>query len=124
MSCLGNLIWVIFGGLLLSVGYMIGGILLCLTIIGIPFGYQLFKIGTLALLPFGKTTIVSDNSGSILSTFMNILWIVLGGLPIALGHLALGVLFCITIIGIPFGIQHFKLMVIALLPFGRTIIDI
>lgn len=124
MSCLGNLIWVIFGGLLLSVGYMIGGILLCFTIIGIPFGYQLFKIGTLALLPFGKTTIVSNNSGSILSTFMNILWIVLGGLPIALGHLALGVLFCITIIGIPFGIQHFKLMVIALLPFGRTIIDI
>lgn len=124
MSCLGNLIWVIFGGLLLSVGYMIGGILLCFTIIGIPFGYQLFKIGTLALLPFGKTTIVTDNSGSILSTFMNILWIVLGGLPIALGHLALGVLFCITIIGIPFGIQHFKLMVIALLPFGRTIIDI
>ncbi|GAB1358654.1 YccF domain-containing protein [Porphyromonadaceae bacterium] len=124
MSCLGNLIWVIFGGLLLSVGYMIGGILLCFTIIGIPFGYQLFKIGTLALLPFGKTTIVSDNSGSILSTVMNILWIVLGGLPIALAHLALGVLFCITIIGIPFGIQHFKLMVVALLPFGRTIIDI
>lgn len=124
MSCLGNLIWVIFGGLLLSVGYMIGGILLCFTIIGIPFGYQLFKIGTLALLPFGKTTIVSDNSGSILSTFMNILWILLGGLTIALVHLALGVIFCITIIGIPFGIQHFKLMVIALLPFGRTIINV
>lgn len=124
MSCLGNLIWFIFGGLLLSVAYMIVGILLCLTIIGIPFGYQLFKIGTLALHPFGKTTIVSDNSGSILSTVMNILWIVLGGLTIALAHLALGVLFCITIIGIPFGIQHFKLMVVALLPFGRTIIDI
>ncbi len=124
LRLLGNIIWLVFGGLLLAIEYFIAGLILCVTIIGIPFGLQAMKLGVLALLPFGNTTVISPQSNGLLSLVMNIIWLVLGGIVIALSHLALGLFFCITIIGIPFGLQHFKLMVVALVPFGRKIIPI
>ena len=121
MKTLGNLLWLIFGGILVAVEYIIAGLLLCITIIGIPFGLQAFKMASLALWPFGHDTVVNAKNDGCLSAFMNILWFFIGGVWIALSHLVLGLLLCITIIGIPFGQQHFKLMKVALTPFGRTI---
>ena len=123
MNILGNILWVIFGGFVMALEYMISGALLCITIIGIPFGVQIFKLGVFALLPFGKTSVVTYQGTGCLYIVMNILWLVLGGIWIALSHLGLGILVCITIIGIPFGLQHFKLMSMALTPFGRDIIN-
>jgi uncharacterized membrane protein YccF (DUF307 family) len=122
MNLLGNILWIIFGGLELALGYFVGGALLCITIIGIPFGLQAFKIGVFALLPFGQTTVVGVGGSGCLSTLFNILWAVTFGIFLALGHMVIGALLCITIIGIPFGLQHFKLMAVALTPFGREIV--
>ena len=122
MRTLGNIIWIIFGGFMMAVEYFVAGFALCCTIIGIPFGLQVFKIGILALLPFGQTSVVEDGSRGCLAIFMNVIWILFAGIGIALSHLLWGLLFCITIIGIPFGRQHFKLMRVAFFPFGRTIV--
>lgn len=122
MKTIGNIIWVLFGGLELAVGYLLSGVMLCITIIGIPFGLQVFKLGTLALWPFGKKVEKRDNPSGCLNTLMNILWFFFGGLGLVLSHLLLGALFFITIVGIPFGKQHFKLAHIALTPFGREIL--
>ncbi len=122
MNLLGNILWIVFGGLLLFLAYIVAGLLLCCTIIGIPFGLQIFKIGMLALLPFGQTTVVTDPTSGCLSAMMNLFWLLFGGIEIALTHLLLGVVFCCTIIGIPFGLQHFKLLVLALTPFGRSVV--
>ena len=123
MNILGNIIWILFGGLLVSIEYIFGGIVLCLTIVGIPFGIQAFKLGVLALFPFGQRTVITEQGSGCLSTIMNLLWLIFGGIWIALTHLVFGVLLCITIIGIPFGRQHFKLMSLAFTPFGRDIIS-
>ncbi len=122
MSVLGNIIWLVFGGFFIALEYLVSGFLLCCTIIGIPFGLQVFKIGLVALLPFSQTTVVEEGSRSCLEIIMNVIWFFIGGIWIALSHLGWGLLFCITIVGIPFGIQHFKLMRVALFPFGRTVI--
>ena len=122
MSVLGNIIWQVFGGFFIALEYLVSGFLLCCTIIGIPFGLQGFKIGLVALLPFSQTTVVEEGSRSCLEIIMNVIWFFIGGIWIALSHLGWGLLFCITIVGIPFGIQHFKLMRVALFPFGRTVI--
>lgn len=122
MNLIGNLIWVIFGGLLLSLVYLFGGLLLCLTIVGIPFGVQIIRLGMFALWPFGGKVAEKDNAGGCLTIIMNVLWIIFGGIEVALSHLTLGIFFCITIIGIPFGLQHFKLMMYALVPFGREVV--
>ena len=122
MSVLGNIIWLVFGGCFMALEYLVSGFLLCCTIIGIPFGLQVFKIGLVALLPFSQTTVVEEGSRSCLEIIMNVIWFFIGGIWIALSHLGWGLLFCITIVGIPFGIQHFKLMRVALFPFGRTVI--
>lgn len=119
MKILGNIIWWIFGGLETAIGYMTAGLVLCLTIVGIPFGFQLFKIAAVMVFPFGSK--VSESSGGLGSTFLNIIWFILGGIWIALTHFLFGILLCITIIGIPFGKQHFKFARIALHPFGREI---
>lgn len=121
MSFLGNLIWVVFGGLFMSIGYLVLAIIYCITIIGIPVGLQLFKMASLSLFPFGRE--VSDKNGQMgaFSLFLNILWIVFGGIEMALSHALLGLIFCVTIVGIPFGLQHFKLALLALLPFGKEI---
>ena len=122
MSVLGNIIWLVFGGFFIALEYLVSGFLLCCTIIGIPFGLQGFKIGLVALLHFSQTTVVEEGSRSCLEIIMNVIWFFIGGIWIALSHLGWGLLFCITIVGIPFGIQHFKLMRVALFPFGRTVI--
>ena len=121
MKVLGNIIWVIFGGLKMACCYILSSVAMMLTIIGIPFGLQTIKLGLLALWPFGAEVITRPESGC-LNTFMNILWLLLGGVIIVVAHLLLGLIFCITIIGIPFGLQHFKLAQIAVTPFGREIV--
>lgn len=123
MNLLGNIIWIVFGGLVIAVEYMTAGLILCLTIIGIPWGYQAMKLGVLALFPFGQRTVVMEHRAGCLNILMNIIWILCGGIWIALTHLLFGVLLCITIIGIPFGLQHFKLMRFSLSPFGRSIVN-
>lgn len=123
MKTLGNIIWLIFGGIIIAIEYFISSILLMITIIGIPFGIQTLKLASLALWPFGRTTVVKEQSSGCLSVLMNILWILLGGIWISLSHVLFGLLFYITIIGIPFGNQHFKLATVALAPFGRTIVN-
>ncbi len=122
MSIIGNIIWIIFGGLFMALEYLVGGVLLCLTIVGIPFGLQVIRIGLFALWPFGGEVRANECPVGCLNTLLNIIWIFVGGIWIALSHLLWGMLFCITIVGIPFGLQHFKLMSFALVPFGRTII--
>ena len=121
MKFLGNLIWLIFGGLITSIEYLISSLLLMITIIGIPFGLQTLKLALLALWPFGSTVTDNGNSGGCLCIIMNILWIILGVFWICLTHLGFGLLLCITIIGIPWGRQHFKMAALALTPFGKNI---
>ena len=121
MKFLGNIIWLIFGGLVTSIEYLISSLLLMVTIIGIPFGLQTMKLALLALWPFGSKVMDNGNSGGCLSILMNILWIILGGFWICLTHLGFGLLLCITIIGIPWGRQHFKMAALALTPFGKNI---
>lgn len=123
MSTLGNLIWLIFGGFLIFIEYMVAGFLLCLTIIGIPFGIQVFKLAWLALWPFDKTIVYKDYAPGCLSTLMNLIWLIVGGIWIAATHLVFGLLLGITIIGIPWAGQHFKLMSLALTPFGREVVE-
>jgi uncharacterized membrane protein YccF (DUF307 family) len=122
MNLLGNLVWLLFGGLLAALGYFVGGIILCITIIGIPWGLQCFKIAGLVLWPFGKRVISDSNNTGCLSTLFNIVWLLCGGLYTAIVHIMMGLLLCITIIGIPWGKQHFKLIEISLMPFGKKII--
>ena len=121
MNIFLNIIWVIFGGLMIAVEYVISSILMMATIIGIPFGLQTLKLSIVSLWPFGSQ--IHDNvwPSGCLAGIMNIIWWFLGGFAIALTHLAWGIFFCITVIGIPFGLQHFKLMRLALLPFGTEI---
>ena len=121
MNFIGNILWVVFGGFLISMYYAAMGLLFCLTIIGIPFGVQLFKMAGLALWPFGHDVTPGPNDTGCLSILMNVIWIIFGGIEIALAHVTLGAIFCITIIGIPFGIQHFKMALLALMPFGKNI---
>lgn len=121
MNLIGNIIWLVFGGFIVFLEYMVSGLLLCMTIIGIPFGIQCFKIGILTLFPFGKSIREVPTTSGCLSTIFNILWIVLGGIWIALTHLIFGILLAITIIGLPFAKQHFKLMSLSFTPFGKEI---
>lgn len=119
MSTLGNIIWLILGGLLVAFMYFTAGLLLCVTIIGIPFGVQLMRIGILALSPFGKEVAIDEKAGC-LSIGFSVLWILCGWWEIALTHLVLAALFAITIIGIPFAKAHWRLMKMSFMPFGLT----
>lgn len=121
MKFLGNLIWLVCGGLITAVEYFIASLLLMVTIIGIPFGVQTLKLAILALWPFGSKVTDTGNSGGCLYLIMNVIWIIIGGFWISLTHLLFGLLLCITIIGIPFGRQHFKMAALALTPFGKDI---
>lgn len=121
MKFLGNLIWILFGGFLIALLYFVVGLVMCVTIVGIPFGIQLFKLGAFALWPFGHELVYRSTEPGCLSSVMNLLWILLGWWEIALLHVVFGLLFCITIIGIPFGVQHFKMAGNSLFPFGREI---
>lgn len=120
MNFIGNVFWLILGGLIVSLVYFFFGLLFCITIIGIPFGIQLFKLGVFALSPFGKDVQSTPSDGGCLSLVMNVIWILFGGLELALAHIALGIFCCLTIVGIPLGVQHFKMTALALLPFGKS----
>ncbi len=120
MNLLLNIIWIVFGGFMIAVEYVLSSVAMMLTVIGIPFGLQTLKLAQVALWPFG--TDISNNGwpSGCLAGIMNIIWWFLGGFVIALTHLAWGLLFCVTIVGIPFGMQLFKLMMLSLFPFGKT----
>ena len=118
MSCLANILWFIFGGFWMGLGWLLAGILWCITIIGIPWGTQCFKFAKLSFFPFGKDVEYGGGAGSMI---LNIIWLLISGLPLALDCLICGVIFCVTIIGIPFGKQCLKLAKLALMPFGATI---
>lgn len=110
-----------FGGFMTAVEYAVSSILMMITIIGIPFGLQTLKLAAVALWPFGSNIVSTGWPSGCIAGIMNVIWWFLGGFAIALTHLAWGVFFCITIVGIPFGMQHFKLMRLALFPFGKSI---
>jgi len=121
MSLLGNILWLIFGGLIAGVGYIIGGLLFCLTIIGIPFGIQTMKIGVATLTPFGKEIVELEDANSTTRLVLNVIWLVFFGWEIALAHAGSALVCAVSIIGIPFALQHLKLIPLALLPFGRDL---
>lgn len=122
MNILGNIIWLIFGGLATAIEYFISSVILIITIIGIPFGLQTMKLGLLALWPFGQDVRYRQTSSGCLNTIMNILWLIIGGIWIFLTHIVFGAILFITIIGIPFARQHFKLAGLALTPFGYDVV--
>lgn len=122
MKFLGNLVWLLLGGLLTAVLYWMAGLLISITIIGIPFGVQLFKIGLLVLWPFGHELKSGEKDGGCLQVVFNVLWILLGWWEIAITHAIFGLIFCCTIIGIPWGVQHFKLALATVFPFGKEIV--
>ncbi|NLK94638.1 MAG: YccF domain-containing protein [Clostridiales bacterium] len=118
MSCLGNFLWFIFGGIFEGLAWTLAGILWCITIIGIPIGKQCFKFASLSFFPFGKEVVYG---GGTVSLLVNIIWLIVSGIPLALTAVINGALLCITIIGIPFGLQCFKIAKLALMPFGARI---
>ena len=120
MSFIGNLAWLLLGGLLTSVLYILGGLLFCMTIIGIPFGVQLMKIGLYALWPFGRELVFDDGEPGCLATVGNLLWVLCGWWEIAIVHAVCGLIFCVTVVGIPLGVKHFKIALASLFPFGQT----
>ena len=119
MSCLGNLLWFIFGGCISGLSWMLAGCLWCISIIGIPYGIQCFKFASMSFFPFGKEIVYG---GGAVSFIVNVIWILISGIPLAVEHLVIGCLLCVTIIGIPFGLQQFKLAKLALMPFGTSIV--
>lgn len=123
MNLLLNILWMICGGLAIAVEYFLSSLAMMVTIVGIPFGLQTLKLGVLTLLPFGKEVRSSSTSNGCLSFVMNVIWFLIGGFWIFLTHIGFGLLLCITIIGIPFGIQHLKLAKLAFTPFGKEIVE-
>ncbi|MDF1570664.1 MAG: YccF domain-containing protein [Bacteroidales bacterium] len=121
MHILGNIIWLVFGGFFTAIGYIWGGLVMMLTIIGIPFGFQLIKIGVLCLWPFGSTFGINNELPGCLSLLLNLIWLGVAGFWLALTHFIFGVLLSLTIIGLPWGAQHFKLAGFAISPFGRSV---
>ena len=118
MSTIANIIWIIFGGLITAVGWCLLGLLFTITIVGIPLGRQCFKMASLTLAPFGKTITYGGGAPSLIA---NLFWVILAGIPMALSYLALAVAYCITVIGIPVGLQCFKMAKLSLLPFGAVV---
>ena len=121
MSLIGNILWLIAGGFLTGCGYLIGGALMCLTVIGLPFGLMSIRLGLATFAPFGKRVVERPNANSTLRIVFNILWLVLFGWEIAVAHLCSAALCAVTIIGSPFAVQHIKLIPLSLFPFGRDL---
>jgi len=117
-----NVIWLIFAGIWLTIAWLIAGLLLCVTIIGIPFGIQAFKIAGYVIWPFGRAVVIDADAGAA-SCIGNVLWLILAGWWLALLCVVFGALLCVTIIGIPLGVGVFKLIPIVIAPFGRRIVD-
>ena len=121
MTLLGNFVWMITGGFLTALGWFLEGILWCLTVIGIPWGLQCFKFAKLSLAPFGKEIVPGGGAPSLIA---NVIWLLISGIPMAFAHILAGLILCVTIIGIPFGKQHFKLASLALTPFGSRVVTL
>ena len=119
MRVLGNILWIIFGGLISAIGWWIAGAIWCITIVGIPIGLQCFKLASISLNPFGKEV---RYEGGAVSFILNVVWFLISGLVLALGNFLWGCVLCITIIGIPFGKQFFKIAKLALAPFGAQVV--
>ena len=118
MRFIGNILWLAMGGLLLSLGWYIVGALWCITLVGIPVGLQCFKFGRLIFWPFGHDVVFGGGAASLL---LNILWLAFGGIELAIAAVRWGIICCVTVVGIPFGLQHFKFAKLALMPFGARI---
>jgi uncharacterized membrane protein YccF (DUF307 family) len=121
VSLLGNIVWLIFGGFFAAAGYILGGLALCLTIIGIPLGIAAIQLGINTLFPFGKSLRHQQGGTGCVAVVLNIIWIITFGWALALTHLIFGVMLGVTIIGIPFAVQHFKLIPVAFAPFTYTL---
>ena len=119
MNLIGNILWFVFGGCLSGLAWLLSGILWCISIIGIPYGRQCFKFASLSFWPFGKEV---QYGGGAMSTLANVIWVIFFGIPMALGNLLFGLLWCVTIVGIPFGKQFFKIAKLSLTPFGAKIV--
>lgn len=118
MNLLGNILWLVFGGFLSGLSWLISGLLWCITIVGIPYGLQCFKFASISFSPFGKDV---EYGGGVPSVICNIIWTVFFGIPMSLENFFFGCLWCVTIVGIPFGLQFFKIAKLSLAPFGSTI---
>ena len=119
MTFLANIIWFVFGGWYTSLSWLVLGVLWSITVVGIPYGIQCFKFAKLSACPFGKEVQYGVTTGSFV---LNVLWIIITGVPMAVEHFVTGILLCCTIIGIPFGLQHLKIAKLALMPFGTSVI--
>lgn len=120
MGCLGNIIWFICGGFISGLSWLLFGFLWCITIVGIPVGLQCFKLASLSFFPFGKRV---EYGGGTVSFLLNIIWLLVSGIPLAIESAVFGAILCITVIGIPFGMQHFKIAKLALMPFGTNVVN-
>ncbi len=116
-----NIVWLVFGGLVMALGYLVAGIICCILVITIPFGIAAFRIAGYALWPFGRTVVDRPDAGAG-SLVGNVIWVIFAGLWICIGHIAAGVALCISIIGIPLGLAHFKMVPISLMPLGKEIV--
>lgn len=126
MRTILNLLWVVFGGFMIFLEYLLGGLLLCITIVGIPWGVQCFKLAGIGLWPFGRDVrdVPTGAMGGLLRFVLNVVWLLVAGIWIFLTHIALAVSLAVTIIGIPFAIQHLKFSLIALAPFGKEVVEV
>ena len=124
MNTFGNLFWFLLGGFIIVLLYLIGSIILIITIIGIPFGLQTLKLAAFAMAPFGKEVVRTEKSAGCLPLLFNIIWILVAGIELAVVHLLLAIICGITIIGIPFAIQHIKMAQLSLIPFGMDIKEV
>jgi len=123
VNALLNVIWLVLCGIWMAIAYVVAGVICCILIITIPFGIASFRIANYALWPFGRT-IVSKPTAGVMSTIGNVIWVIVAGIWLAIGHLVTGVLLCLTIIGIPLGLANFKMIPVSLLPLGRQIVDV
>lgn len=130
MHTVGNILWILFGGLVSAISWCLAGVIMAITIVGLPWARACFTIANFSLLPFGREAVnrkgltgVPDIGTGLAGLIGNILWFILAGIWLAIGHFVMGLLLCLTIIGIPFGLQHFKLASLSLAPIGKTIID-
>jgi uncharacterized membrane protein YccF (DUF307 family) len=123
MNTIGNILWIILGGFLVFLIYLFGSLILILTIVGIPFGIQTLKLAMLSLFPFGKEVEPGERSSGCLYIVMNVIWIIAAGIELAVTHLVLALIFGVTIVGIPFAVQHLKLARLAIIPFGNDIVE-
>ncbi|MBP0457855.1 YccF domain-containing protein [Streptomyces montanisoli] len=121
MKTILNIVWLVLCGFWMFLGYLVAGLVLCITIIGIPFGIAAFRIGVYALWPFGRTAVDRQGVGAG-SLVGNVLWVILAGWWLALGHVFTGIALCISIIGIPLGLANFKLIPLSLMPLGKEIV--